>query len=92
MAGQAMFGGRGAGDFLSKATSYIAAFYMILALLIGVVYKNETVDQQESLIQQRMQENQESAVPSALPVAPIEEGSVLPQSAPVSEPASEEAN
>ena len=69
MAGQSVFGGRGAGDFLSKATTFIATMYMALALVIGMVYK-DSAQEQESLIQQ---ESENQSVPaSTLPFAPIE--------------------
>jgi len=72
MAGQSVFGGRGAGDFLSKATSYIAAMYMALALIIGMVYKNSDDNAQQSLIQKEA-ETQQSIPASSLPVAPIQD-------------------
>ncbi len=73
MAGQTMFGARGAADFLSKTTTYIAAGYMILAIIMGVLYKSESEEAQQSLIEQRMQEEQQSIPESTLPVAPLEE-------------------
>ncbi len=57
MAGQTMFGARGAADFLSKTTTYIAAGYMILAIIMGVMYKSESEEAQQSLIEQRVQES-----------------------------------
>lgn len=72
MAGQSIFGGRGAGDFLSKATSYIATFYMALALVIGLIYKNEADETQKSLIQKRTEE-QQNVPTSTLPVAPLQQ-------------------
>ena len=81
MAGQSIFGGRGAGDFLSKTTSYLAVGYMILALGLGLIYKSEVEASQQSLIQQRMQEQQENQVESTLPMAPVED-ELIPQSPP----------
>lgn len=71
MAGQSVFGGRGAGDFLSKTTTYIAVLYMALALLIGMIYKNSAEEAQQSLIQKEA-ESQQSIPASSLPVAPID--------------------
>lgn len=69
-AGGSVFGGRGAADFLSKATTWIAAGYMVLAIIIGYIYKSEAEQTQQSLIEQRMDE--QPAMPqSDLPVAPI---------------------
>ena len=71
MAGQSMFGGRGAGDFLSKTTAYLATAYFLLAIIIGIYYKNTTEDIQKSLMQKQIEQQQ--ALPSSdLPVAPIE--------------------
>ncbi|MCD4693356.1 MAG: preprotein translocase subunit SecG [Calditrichales bacterium] len=70
--GSSVFGGRGAADFLGKATSWIAASYMILALIIGYMYKSEAEESQQSLIQKRVEEQQAIPTPN-IPVAPIEE-------------------
>jgi preprotein translocase subunit SecG len=71
MGGGAIFGGRGAADFLSKATSWIAALYLIFAILIGVIYKSEAESAQRSLIEKRMEQEEAQTVPS-IPVAPID--------------------
>jgi preprotein translocase subunit SecG len=72
MGGSSIFGGRGAADFLSKATTWIAALYMIFAILIGMVYKSEAQDAQRSLIEKQTQ--QQEAMPSPnIPVAPIQD-------------------
>lgn len=82
MAGQSIFGGRGAGDFLSKATTYLAVGYMILALGLGFIYKGEVEETQKSLIQQRTEEQQSNEVESTLPVAPVEGQNAVPQTPP----------
>jgi preprotein translocase subunit SecG len=67
----AVFGGRGAATFLSKATGILAVIYMVLCLLIGYFYKQQTETVRESLIQQQSAEQQE--VPAGnVPVAPIQ--------------------
>ncbi len=65
-----IFGSRGAADFLGKATSWMAAIYMALAVLIGVVYKSTTDEVQKSLIQKKMEQQQTMPVPN-IPVAPM---------------------
>ncbi len=70
MGGSSIFGGRGAADFLSKATTWIAALYMIFAILIGVMYKSEVEETQRSLIQQRAEDQEAVQMPN-LPVAPL---------------------
>lgn len=79
MAGQSIFGGRGAGDFLSKATSYLAVGYMVLALGLGLIYKSEVEATQQSLIQKRMEAQQQDQVESTLPVAPVSPEQTVPQ-------------
>jgi len=91
MAGQSIFGGRGAGDFLSKATTYIAAGYMALAIVIGLYYKTEAEETQKSLIQKRMEQQQTEQSASPLPMAPIEEGT-LQETPPPAEQSQEEQN
>ncbi len=78
MAGQSIFGGRGAADFLTKATTYLATAYMILALGIGLIYKSEAEETQKSLIQKKMEEQQANEQPSSLPVA-IPSGDAIPE-------------
>ncbi len=69
--GGSIFGGRGAADFLSKATTWIAALYMIFAILIGMFYKSEAEEAQKSLIEKRVEEQEAMPVPN-IPVAPID--------------------
>lgn len=76
--GSSVFGGRGAADFLSKATTWLAAAYMIFAVLIGVLYKSEAEESQKSLIQQRMEE-QSDLPESTVPLAPIEQPGTQPE-------------
>lgn len=68
MAGQSVFGGRGAGDFLTKATTYMVVIYVALALVIGITYKSDSGEGQPSLIQQEMQKQQNVDEASSLPV------------------------
>lgn len=77
--GSSVFGGRGAADFLGKATTWIAVAYMVLAMAIGMMYKSEAETAQQSLIQQRAQEQEAIPAPN-LPVAPVEQ---IPQEKPV---------
>ena len=66
----AVFGGRGAATFLSRATTILAIVYMVLCLLIGMLYKSENEATRQSLIQQQAAE--ESTLPATdIPVAPI---------------------
>ena len=71
-AGGTIFGGRGAADFLSKATTWIAALYMIFAILIGMLYKSEAEEAQKSLIERRVEQQEAMPIPD-IPVAPIED-------------------
>jgi preprotein translocase subunit SecG len=66
----AVFGGRGVATFLSKATTVLAISYIILCLLIGYFYKQQSETAHESLMQQ---EAIDQSVPAAtgIPIAPI---------------------
>jgi preprotein translocase subunit SecG len=66
--GSAVFGGRGAATFLSKATTILAVSYMILCLLIGYFYKQQTSTARESLMEQ---EATAPAEPLGVPLAPV---------------------
>ena len=66
-----IFGSRGAADFLSKATTWMAALYMAIAILIGMVYKSTTDEVQKSLIQKKMEQQQSMPMPN-IPVAPVQ--------------------
>jgi preprotein translocase subunit SecG len=72
MGGGSIFGGRGAADFLSKATTWIAALYMIFAILIGMLYKSEAEEAQKSLIEKRVEQQETMPVPD-IPMAPMED-------------------
>lgn len=73
MGSSSIFGGRGAADFLSKVTTWIAAMYIIFAVLIGMIYKSEAENAQKSLIQKRMEE-QQNVPASNIPIAPVDQG------------------
>lgn len=71
--GQAIFGGRGAATFLSKATTVLGALFLVTALMLAMVPRG-TQAPARSVIQERAQESQE-AQPPAVPegTAPGEE-------------------
>jgi preprotein translocase subunit SecG len=76
-----IFGSRGAADFLSKATTWMAAMYMIIAILIGMIYKTTTNEVQKSLIQKKVEEQQAMPMPN-IPVAPVQGQQQQPQQQP----------
>ena len=53
-ASTAMFGGRGAGSFLSKVTVALAATFMVLAILISLV--NVPTDSGDSIVRKMAEE------------------------------------
>ncbi|GAB4338713.1 MAG: hypothetical protein Kow0037_22940 [Calditrichia bacterium] len=65
--GGSVFGPRGAANFLQKATTILAALYLVLCLIIGLV--GRPTQETRSIIRQELQKEQQ-AVP--LPVAPIQ--------------------
>jgi len=66
----AVFGGRGAATFLSKATTILAISYMVLCLLIGYFYKQQSETVRESLMQQETT-GQSAPAATGVPIAPI---------------------
>ena len=66
----AVFGGRGAATFLSKATSVTAVFFMVSCLTLAFVSPARQVGQQESAIKKQLQ--------SAQPMLPADQQSGLP--------------
>ena len=65
----AVFGGRGVSTFLSKATTTLAISYVVLCLLIGFFYKQQSETTRDSLMQQ---ESGAQTVPATgVPLAPV---------------------
>jgi preprotein translocase subunit SecG len=67
--GQAIFGGRGAATFLSKATTVLGALFLVTALMLAMMPRG-TQAPARSVIQERAQETQQAqpgAVPEAAP-------------------------
>ena len=65
--GGSMFGGRGAGDFLTKITTWLAAGFMLISLLLGLMTRGSLSEQ--SLIE-RERETRMTAPSRVLPQAP----------------------
>ena len=78
----AVFGGRGAGSFLSKMTIVLAAIFMLGSLAQGLI-KHEA-GQRKSLIQQEVQkEGEVGSAADILPKIPGEQGATSNQAQPV---------
>ncbi|HHM23842.1 MAG TPA: preprotein translocase subunit SecG [Bacteroidetes bacterium] len=74
----AVFGGRGAGSFLSKATVVLASIFLLTSIVMGLIQRGTTAES-KSLIQQEMAK--EASNPSAadiLPKLPGDQGAVAP--------------
>ena len=69
----AVFGGRGAGNFLSKATIVLATLFMLGSLAQGLM-KRGTGGDQRSLIQQEAQNQGTGSAADLLPPMPGETG------------------
>ena len=80
----AVFGSRGTATFLSKLTAGLAAAFMMLALILGLMKSNEGTS--SSLIEQERQSRGSSPASVGVPV--VEPGS---QSAPATTPQSQPA-
>ncbi len=66
----AVFGGRGAATFLSKATSFAAIAFMVSCLVLAFVSPSRQVTKQESALKQQLQ--------NAQPMLPADQESGLP--------------
>lgn len=67
--GQAVFGGRGAATFLSKLTTWLAALYMVLALLLGM---SSPVRRSASVIEKELASEAPVSPPAAQEPLPVE--------------------
>lgn len=85
MGGGGVFGPRGAANILQKATTILAALYLVLCLIIGLVGRSGE-EQRASIIQRELQKQQEQLQSSPLPVAPIEPQQPAPQNNPQETP------
>jgi len=75
MAGQ-MFGGRGAATFLSKATTILAALYMLMVIGLNLIPNDSGP---RSLIQEEALRNQQASPAQGLPdVAAPQDGPAAP--------------
>ncbi len=69
----AVFGGRGAGSFLSKVTVVLAAIFMLGSIVQGLMQRGGTAPP-KSLIQQEMQKEQSGSALDILPKLPGDQG------------------
>lgn len=68
----AVFGGRGAASFLSKATTVLAIAFLSISLLLSLLNRGDS--QSQGLIEQQQQQQQQQTSPGAnLPVVPTED-------------------
>lgn len=93
-ASNAVFGGRGAGTFLSKLTTGLAVLFMMTSLILTVLGRQSV--QSESVLRQAIEQEGRGAVPQAglpRPVQPLESqeepaaGTETPSPAPAETPA-----
>ena len=78
---QTLFGGRGASTFLTKATAYLAAGFLVVSFLLAFVQTHRSTAQSvggRNIIRQELAPSQEAAPPPAMPPG----ASGLPQAAP----------
>ena len=65
----AVFGGRGAATFLSKVTSVLAALFMLLALVLGIL-ESGSAGSSDSLVARARQEEKVASPAANLPSIP----------------------
>ena len=75
-----VFGGRGTANVLTKATTWMAAGFMIIALLLNLLVAHRSSDQVKSLLEKRAETMQKTAPAAVLPqnVADPSQGGFLP--------------
>jgi len=69
----AVFGGRGAASFLSRATTVLAVLFMVFAVVLSFMGPGATTPEGASAVQKASQESQSTPatdVPGAEPVSP----------------------
>lgn len=73
----ALLGGRGAGTFLSKLTTYLAVIFLSLAVVISLISMPSSVELESILKQEAENQSITPGVDLSLPTAlPIEDSSV----------------
>ena len=76
-----MFGGRGAADFMSKATTYLGTSFLVLCVIMSLVRPPEAGDRSiimESAEQQQIPETGLPVLPGATPMLPLPGGGAQP--------------
>jgi preprotein translocase subunit SecG len=68
--GQTVFGSRGAATFLTRLTTWLAALYMILALLLGI---SSPARRPASVIERELVSEEAASPPAAQEPLPIEQ-------------------
>ena len=73
----ALLGGRGAGTFLSKLTTYLAAIFLGLAVVISLISAPASLEPESILKQEAENQSINPGADLSLPASvPLEEGSV----------------
>ena len=76
-----MFGGRGAADFMSKATTYLGTSFLVLCVIMSLVRPPEAGDRSiimESAEQQQIPETGLPVLPGVTPMLPPPGGGAQP--------------
>ncbi|HEX9974311.1 MAG TPA: preprotein translocase subunit SecG [bacterium] len=77
-----VFGGRGAGTFLSKLTTILATLFLVLSLIISNIDKGKSVDQ--GIVSQEREKRRMSSPAAVLPTVPGVDGETFPAGEPAS--------
>jgi len=64
----AMFGGRGAADFLSKATTYLGTAFLVLCILMSLI--RPPVASDRSIVMESVEQQQQVIPETGLPLLP----------------------
>jgi preprotein translocase subunit SecG len=71
----AVFGGRGAASFLSRATTVLAVLFMVFAVVLSFLGPGAATPQGESAVQKAAQQSQQSVPATDVPgTEPVDQG------------------
>ena len=75
----AVFGGRGAANFLSRATTVLAIMFMVFAVVLSFLGPGAATPEGASAVQKASQEAQQSVPATEVPGAePVDQGTNMP--------------
>ena len=69
--GSSLFGGRGAADFLTKATTVLAVLFVVLCLVLNALMPTASEDVRSATLREMERRSQQESPAAALPMSDI---------------------